>query len=117
MLLSLLSKEDSQYLKTKEMLFKIHSTKVDYLMKANVLYLLTKELNRFSVKVNLINYSEKDNIKKISLNLLSFKNEKITDLLKHLTSTYNGKFKFLLKDIFYDKEKKRYLSKLEVIVL
>jgi len=115
--MTLLKKEKADYTEKKNTLMKIHTVKVDYPMKAKLLALLTKNLNRFSVKMESLNYSESNTTKSFELNLVSSKDRKITQLVEHLTKNYDDKFKFSLEKIFYDEESKIYFSQLKVDLL
>jgi len=86
-------------------------------MKAKLLALFTKDLNTFDVKIESLKYSEKDAHKIFSLNLVTSKDRKVTQLVEHLTKIYENKFKFELEDISYDDEAKKYFSELKVKIL
>jgi hypothetical protein len=112
-LLKILQKEKQNYKNTEDILMKIYDIRVNYHMKANLLYLLTKDLNKKNVKVESIRYGE-NNSKILTLNLVSNKDKKITDLLKCLTSKYQDKFHFSLSKISFDERENKYFSKLNV---
>jgi anion-transporting ArsA/GET3 family ATPase len=112
-LLKILQKEKQNYKNTENILMKIYDIRVNYHMKANLLYLLTKDLNKKNVKVESIKYGE-NNSKILTLNLVSNKDKKITDLLKCLTSKYQDKFHFSLTKISFDERENKYFSKLNV---
>jgi len=117
---TLLNHEKDDYIEKKNTLIKIHDVKVNYPMKANLLYKLTKDLNRYKVRLETLSYDEniKDSLKKeLILGLVSSKDKKITDLIKYLTKTYEGKFNFSLNEISYEKESKLYFSELKVTLL
>ena len=117
--LKLLAAEKKEYVDKKNTLIKIHEVKVDYPMKAKLLTLFTKDLNRFAVKVSSINYKENKNKKNkiISFNLVSSKDRKITKLVEYLTKVYEGKFNFELEKIQFDEAKRLYFSQLKVRLL
>jgi len=112
-LLKILQKEKQNYKNTENILMKIYDIRVNYHMKANLLYLLTKDLNKKNVKVESIKYGE-NNSKILTLNLVSNKDKKITDLLKCLTSKYQNKFHFSLTKISFDERENKYFSTLNV---
>ncbi len=115
--LALLNKEKKSYTDKKATLIKIHDVKVNYPMKAKLITLLVKDLNKYNIKVETITYSEADKDKIFTINLLSSKDKKITQLLEYLTKEYDRKFKFSLEKISYNEDKKQYLSELKVYIL
>ncbi|WP_457748106.1 hypothetical protein [Sulfurimonas sp.] len=117
--LTLLAAEKKEYVDKKNTLIKIHEVKVDYPMKAKLLTLFAKDLNKFAVKVRSVGYKEtKDKkVKTLTLNLVASRDRKITKLVEYLTKVYDGKFHFSLKQIQYSKEKKLYFSELKVSLL
>ncbi|MBU1659023.1 hypothetical protein KKG72_08240 [bacterium] len=115
--LTLLSQEKQDYTDKKNTLIKIREVKVLYPMKAKLLSLLTSDLNKFNINLESLSYSEKDNIKKFSLDLVASEDKKITQLLEYLTKTHEGKFIFSLEKISFDKESKKYFSELKVKIL
>ncbi len=115
--LALLKDENKQYTEKKNTLKKIHDVKVNYPMKAKLIYQMTQDLNKFSIKIKSVLYSQKKDNKNLTLGLTSSKDKKITELLEYLTKKYDGKFKFFLKEISYNKEEKLYLSQLKVSIL
>ena len=117
---ALLNHEKDDYIEKKNTLIKIHDVKVNYPMKANLLYKLTKDLNKYKVRLETLSYDEdvKDSSHKyLKFGLVSSRDKKITDLIKYLTKTYEGKFHFSLKDISYEKDSKLYFSELKVTLL
>ena len=92
-------------------------------MKADLLYKLTKDLSRYRVKAESISYSESEKtakteaIKQLKFGLVASKDKKITDLIKYLTRTYEGKFHFSIDEISYEKESKLYFGELRVNLL
>jgi len=116
--LALLDAQKKEYTEKKNTLVKIHDVKVNYPMKAKLLSLLTKNLNKFGVRLDSLSYREdKQNDKTFSFNLIATRDKKITRLLEYLTKTHENRFKFSLDEIEYDKESKRYLSNLKVTLL
>ncbi|MDA7817728.1 hypothetical protein N9A28_06025 [Sulfurimonas sp.] len=112
-----LNYEKDQYVQKKNTLIKIHDVKVNYPMKASLLYTLTKDINRYSVKLESIVYKEDEadgKNKHVKLGLVSSRDKKITDLLKYLTRVYEGKFNFSLEEISYEEESKLYFSEVKV---
>jgi len=117
---TLLDHEKNDYVEKKNTLIKIHDVKVNYPMKANLIYRLTKDLNRYKVRLETLSYDENqkdDPTKHIKLGLVSSKDKKITDLIKYLTKTYENKFTFSLNEIAYDEDTKLYFSELKVTLL
>nr|WP_321266001.1 hypothetical protein [uncultured Sulfurimonas sp.] len=113
----LLDKEKEDYAEKKATLIKIHDVKVNYPMKAKLLSILTKDLNKFDINVDSISYSENTNQKAFVLNLVSQKDKKITHLIEYLTKTYEGKFDFSLEHIEFKEKPKKYFSQLKVSML
>ncbi|MDF1878690.1 hypothetical protein JHD46_03445 [Sulfurimonas sp. SAG-AH-194-C20] len=115
--LALLDVEKKEYITKKNTLIKIHDVKVNYPMKAQLLSLLTKDLNKFSVKMESLSYAENNKTKIFQFDLVSSKDRKITRLVQHLTRIYENKFRFELESIDYDQESKVYFSQLKVNLL
>ncbi len=115
--ISLLELEKKEYIEKKSTLIKIHDVKVNYPMKAKILALLTKDLNKFNVKVESLSYGESNTTKTFTLNLVSSQDRKITKLVQFLTQNHEKKLKFQLNDISYDDESKVYFSQLKVNLL
>ncbi len=115
--LALLTDESNRYTEKKNTLMKIHDVKVNYPMKAKLISQITKDLNKFLVRVKNINYSQEKENKYLTLLLLSNKDKKITNLVEYLTKKYDHKFKFFLKEITYNEEEKLYFSELRVNIL
>ncbi|MDO8454642.1 MAG: hypothetical protein Q7S59_08745, partial [Sulfurimonas sp.] len=113
----LLNKEKQEYIDKKNTLIKIHDVKVNYPMKAKLLYTLTNDLNDIGVKIESLSYNENDKSKKFILNLVSSEDKIITALLENLTKKYERKFKFSLEKILYNKESAKYFSELKVTIL
>jgi hypothetical protein len=114
--LALLNKEKDEYKEKKSTLIKIHDVKVNYPMKAKLLSIFSKDLNRFNVKLEALEYMEND--KKIfTFHLVSRKEKRITKLLKYLTKTYENRFEFSLNRIEFKEEPKNYFSELKVTIL
>ena len=113
----LLKQEEQEYTDKKNTLLKIHEVKVDYPMKAKLLAAFTKDLNKFDVRLESLDYSELDNVKEFRLNLVSSKDRKVTKLVEYLTKTHENKFKFELEEISYDDDSKKYFSELKVKIL
>ncbi|MEO1953622.1 MAG: hypothetical protein ABGW74_02840 [Campylobacterales bacterium] len=115
--LKLLNTEKQKYIDKKNTLIKIHKVKVNYPMKAKLLTILTKDLNKFNVKVNAISYEQQEDAKNFYFNLISKKDKQITSLIKYLTKEHLNMFDFSIENIYYDEIDKRYISRLKVVVL
>ncbi|MCF6310121.1 MAG: hypothetical protein L3J19_06590 [Sulfurimonas sp.] len=122
--LTLFNNEKDEYIQKKNTLIKIHDVKVNYPVKANLLYKLTKDLNRYRVKVESMSYSESakpdkkiGTAKQLKFGLVSSNDKKITNLVKYLTRTYEGKFHFSIDEISFRKESKLYFGELRVNLL
>lgn len=115
--LTLLEEEKQDYIDKKNTLLKIKDVKKDYPMKAKLLYTLTKDLNKFNVRLESLSYNENNNTKQFYLDLVSSKDVRITKLLKYLTKIHEKQFKFSLKKISYEVESKKYFSQLKVNLL
>lgn len=120
----LLAAEQQEYIDKKNTLIKIHDVKVNYPMKAELLHKLTKDLNRYNVRLESALYSEaqeskksSSQIKELKLGLVSSNDKKITDLIKYLTRVYEGKFHFEIDEISFEKETKLYFGELKVNLL
>lgn len=116
-IMTLLDQEKKDYLDKKNTLLKIHDVKVNYPMKAKLLSLLIKDLNQFDVKLGSLSYNQKDDLKKVILNLVSENDKQVTQLLEYLTKTYENRFKFSLERIFFKEDSKEYFSELKVQIL
>jgi len=115
--LTLLKEEEKEYNEKKNTLIKIHKVKVNYPMKAKLLALFTKELNKFNVNVESVEYEEKKEKKSLILNLVSSKDRPITKLIEYLTKTYEEKYDFNVDSIEYNDKYDIYTSKLKVTLL
>ncbi|WP_373036015.1 hypothetical protein [Sulfurimonas sp.] len=115
--LTLLNQEKKEYAEKKATLVKIHDVKVNYPMKAKLLSMFTKDLNKFNVNVDSLSYSEDNKSKAFTLNLISTKDKKITHMIEYLTKIYEGKFEFSLEHIEFKEEPKKYFSELKVSIL
>ena len=115
--LAVLTIEKKEYVEKKNTLTKIHEIKVDYPMKAKLLTLLTKDLNKYDVNLEAINYSQQNDKKIFSFSLIASKDKKITQLVEYLTKIHEKEFKFSLERISYKEESKKYFSELKVEIL
>jgi len=115
--LTLLNKEKNDYSEKKATLIKIHDVKVNYPMKAKLLSQLTKDLNRFGIKIESLSYKENKKLKTFTLNLVSKKDERITQMIEYLTKTHEDKFDFSLQHIKFNKDSRKYFSELKVSIL
>lgn len=119
----LLAHEQQEYVEKKNTLIKIHEVKVNYPMKANLIQVLTKDLNRHDVRLETALYTEVEKSdkaeasKEFKLGLVASNDKKITDLVKYLTKTYEGKFHFSINEISYKLEEKLYFGELKVNLL
>jgi len=114
---TLLAKEKKEYIDKKNTLIKIHEVKVDYPMKAVLLTALTKDLNKFGVRVDTVKYTESKDSKFFTLNLVSTRDRKVTQLIEYLTKKHEKKFEFELENIKFDDSYKKYFSELKVSIL
>ena len=115
--LKLLDLEKTEYIKKKNTLIKIHEVKVNYPMKAKILTTLTKDLNRFGVRLENIKYTQEGNQKILLFSLVSSKDRKMTKLVEYLTKNHEREFKFSLEEILYDEDARLYFSELKVAIL
>jgi hypothetical protein len=115
--LKLIENQNKEFTNKKNTLMKIHEVKVNYPMKAKLITLLTKDLNRYKVKMESLTYTEDNNQQMFTLNLVSSKDRRITKLIEYMTSKYADKFKFTLQEIKYDDEYRVYKAQLKVIIL
>ncbi|MFT7003285.1 MAG: hypothetical protein ACJAWW_000631, partial [Sulfurimonas sp.] len=112
--LTLLSKEKTDYSEKKDTLTKIHDVKVNYPMKASLLASLTKDLNKFNINIDSLSYNEDNKSKTFTFNLVSKKDKSITQMLEYITKTHEGKFDFSLEHIEFKEDSKKYFSELKV---
>ncbi|SFV50089.1 FIG00470756: hypothetical protein [hydrothermal vent metagenome] len=115
--LALLKEEKEDFASKKATLKKIKHVKNDYVMKAKELTMLTKDLNKFRVKVEDIKYKEENSTKIFILDLVASRSLKITKLLKYITKAHEDTYKFDLEKIIYDDETKLYFSTLKATKL
>lgn len=115
--LALLKEENQAYIDKKNTLIKIHDVKVNYPMKAKIMVDLTKDLNKFDVKLEKITYNEDEKAKNFKLNLVSKNDKQITELIEFFTATHTGEFMFSLEEISYKEDEKKYFSEVKVVVL
>jgi hypothetical protein len=102
----------------KAVLKQIHDIKVNYPMKAKRITSLTKDLNKYKVKLDQILYAE-DNVsneKTFTMHLLSSKDKRITNLIEWYTKTKSSQYRFSIQKLEYDEEKKIYSSELKVVL-
>ena len=114
---TLLSIETKEYNQKKNTLVQIHEVKVNYPMKAKLLTLFTKDLNKFGVNLQSIAYTQSNNSKEFTFSLNASKDKKITQLIEYLTKIHDKKFKFSLHEIAYNEVENSYIGELKVIVL
>ena len=110
---ALLKEEQEKFTSKKMTLKKIKHVKNDYIMKAKELTKLTKDLNKYNVKVENLSYGEENASRTFSFDLVASKSTNITKLLKHVTKVHEGDYKFDLKKIKYDDKSKLYFSTLK----
>ena len=115
--LALLKEEKDNYTSKKNTLVKIHDVKVNYPMKAKLITTLTKDLNKYAVKMEEVKYDQNEDKKKFIFNLVSSKDKKITHLVEYLTKKHEKEFSFSLEKISYDAKQKLYFSELKVFIL
>lgn len=114
---TLLQAEKKEHTDKKNTLIKIHDVKVNYPMKAKLLAMIMKDLNKFGVRMESLSYSETNSSKVFDLNLVSSKDRKITKLVEYLTKINAGKFNYKVEEISYDEESRVYFSLLKVKIL
>ncbi len=102
----------------KSVLTKIHDVKVNYPMKAKRISSLTKDINKYKVKLDEVSYSQDPETleKSFTLHLLSSKDKRITNLIEWYTKTKSSQYKFSIQKIEFDEEKKIYASELKVVL-
>jgi len=114
---ALLENEKKEYSDKKNTLIKIHEVKVQYPMKASLLTTFSRELEKFGVNVEELDYKESENKKSLTLHLRSKQDRQVTRLIEHLTKNYEKQFKFELEEIYYNEDFKKYFSELKVSLL
>ena len=115
--MTLLNQEKSEYIEKKNTLIKIHEVKVDYPMKAKLLAELTKNFNKFGVRLEAVSYTESEKGKVFSFRLVAKKDRQMTKLVEYLTKVHEKVFTFSLDEIIYDEKAKRYFGDLKVVIL
>ncbi len=115
--MTLLNKEKDEYIDKKHTLQKIHKVKVEYTMKAKLLATLTQDLNRYNVQVHALVYNEDEHGKYLRMDLVASKDKQITRMLAYITKVHEGKMRFSLDKIEYDKKLRKYRSELKVTIL
>ena len=115
---TLVETENNALDEKKSILTKIHDVKVNYPMKASRITDLTKDLNKYKVKLSEVNYMEDSKTKEkiFTLHLLSSKDKRLTNLIEWYTKTKSAQYKFSIEKIEFDKEKKIYSSELKVVL-
>ena len=113
-IIDLLKHEKQEYASKKATLIKIHDVKVNYPMKAKLLAILIKDLNKFRVKINSMSYTQADAEKNFVLNLVASSDKDITKLLEYLTKVYTDKFSFSIEEISYEDDNRKYFCELKV---
>jgi len=115
--IKLISTEKKEFSNKKNTLTTIHKVKVDYPMKAKLVTLLTKDLNRYNVKMESLYYNEDKNKKFLTLNLVSKKDRRITKLIEYMTAKYDTRFQLSLEKIEFIDDFKVYRAQLKVVIL
>jgi hypothetical protein len=115
--LTLLTTEQKEYTNKKNTLVKIHEVKVDYPMKAKMLNMFSKDLNKYKVQVNSIEYNQIKAEKVLTLHLVADKDRRITKLVEYLTKVYEGTYTFKIEEITFDEKTNKYFSELKVKIL
>lgn len=102
----------------KAVLTQIHDIKVNYPMKAKRITELTKDLNKYKVKLDEILYNEDNTTreKAFTMHLLSSKDKRITNLIEWYTKTKSNDYRFSIQRLEYNEEKKVYASELKVVL-
>jgi hypothetical protein len=115
---TLVENENKALDEKKGILTKIHDVKVNYPMKASRIAELTKDLNKYKVKLSEVHYIQdtKTNEKIFTLHLLSSKDKRLTNLVEWYTKTKSSQYKFSFEKIEFDPEKKLYSSELKVVL-
>jgi len=112
----ILDQENALFAERKATLLKIHDVKVNYPMKAEILASLTRDLNRYSVGVSEINYSQNKVTKAFTFKLIAKKDKQITDLVEFLTKSKTNRFHYNIEAISFDEESKYYRGDLKVVL-
>ncbi len=97
-------------------LSKIHDVKVNYPMKAKLITEFAADLNKYNVKLVELAYNETEEFKGFTFYMISHTDKDITRLLEYLTKKKTTRFHFVLEEIEYDEEKKRYLSEMKAVL-
>ena len=112
----LVNAEQSELDRQMNTLTKIHEVKVNYPMKAKLITEFAADLDKFHVKLQELLYNDTEASKEFTFNMISEKDKDITRLLEYLTSKKTSRFHFILEEIAYDDEKKRYVSVMKAVL-
>ena len=119
----LLTLEEQEYQEKKNTLLTIHDVKVNYPMKAQLLSMFTKDINKFQVDLQSIHYlqedqkDQKEQKRLLVLDLVARKDRSITKFVEYLTRVHSHKYAFSLQKILFDPQIRRYKSQLTVELL
>jgi hypothetical protein len=111
----LVNAEKKKFEDKKTTLAQINRVKNSYIMKADILTTLTKDFNKFDIRLESLGYTEEKGKKEFTFNLVSKNSTNITELLKYITDVHQNSFRFSIDKIIFDKESKRYFSQLKAI--
>ena len=112
----LVNAEQEELNRQMNTLTKIHDVKVNYPMKAKLITEFAEDLNRFKVTLEELAYNETAHFKGFTFSMISVSDKDITRLLEYLTSKKTSRFHFVLEEIRYDEDKKRYLSEMKAVL-
>lgn len=112
----LVNAEQEEFNRQMNTLTKIHDVKVNYPMKAKLITEFAEDLNRFKVTLEELAYNETAHFKGFTFSMISVSDKDITRLLEYLTSKKTSRFHFVLEEIRYDEDKKRYLSEMKAVL-
>jgi hypothetical protein len=85
-------------------------------MKAKLITEFAADLNKFKVTLEELAYNETADFKGFTFSMISVTDKDITRLLEYLTSKKTSRFHFILEEIKYDEDKKRYLSEMKAVL-
>lgn len=96
-------------------LTQIHDRKVKYPMKAKIIALLTKDLNKYRVQLSAIAYKEEGTkTRYFTLDMFSHSEKQMTDMIEKLTKENTKNYRVTIEEIAYNNEAQSYGSSLKV---
>lgn len=97
-------------------LTQIHDQKIGYPMKAKLIAMLTKDLNKYKVQLTEVTYIDDLAAKEhyFMMNMISASEKSMTDMIEKLTKENLKTFKVSLEEISFEEDEQAYISSLKV---